>query len=45
MNNMFDPSRSNESKFNGYVNYGIWKFKFNKQTMQSGWRASQFIFL
>jgi hypothetical protein len=29
MNNMFDTSRSNESKFNGYVNYGIWKFKIN----------------
>jgi hypothetical protein len=26
---MFDTLRSNECKFNGYVNYGIWKFKIN----------------
>jgi hypothetical protein len=29
MNNMLDTLRSNESKFNGYVNYGIWKFKID----------------
>jgi hypothetical protein len=26
---MLDTSRFNESKFNGYVNYGIWNFKIN----------------